>query len=249
MTAPIGDPPELFDEVPSGALAVYAHPDDAEVSAGGTLARWVSQGAEVHLLVCTAGEKGASDPAADTAELTRLRAREVAAAADRLGLASHEILGVPDGELEADTSLRRWIVEAVRRWRPQVVVCPDPTAIFFGDTYVNHRDHRRAGEATVDAVAPAAAIPHYFPEAGEPFTVSTLLLSGTLAVNAWVDVSDHLDTKIEALLCHRTQLGPDVGPEGGTEAWFRDVLRQRAAEGGARAGTRYAEGFRRISLR
>lgn len=239
----------LLDQVPDRALAVYAHPDDAEVSAGGTLARWAAHGSEVHLLVCTAGEKGASDPEVDPADLATRRAGEVAAAAGRLGLAGHEMLGIPDGELDAGPAVRVRIVAAVRRVRAEVVVCPDPTALIFGDAYVNHRDHRMAGEATVDAVAPAAASPLYFPEAGPAHGVGMLLLSGTLEPNIWVDVTDHLDAKIEALLCHRSQLGAAAGPEGGTEAWFRDVICRRAAEGGAVAATRYAEGFRRVSLR
>jgi len=240
--------PALLEEVPPRALAVYAHPDDAEVSAGGTLARWAAGGAEVHLVVCTAGDKGASDGALDPGALVRRRAEEVAAAAARLGLAGHAMLGIPDGELEADPTTRATLVAAIRRLRPEVVVCPDPTAVFFGDTYVNHRDHRMAGEACVDAVAPAAASPLYFPEAGPAHAVATLLLSGTLAPNLWVDVDDHLEAKIEAVLCHRSQLGVTAGPEGGSASWFDEVVRRRAAEGGRQAGTASAEGFRRIRL-
>src|SRR3954465_9470609 len=67
------DVAELFAATPSRALAIYAHPDDAEVSCGGTMARWSAAGAEVHVIVCTRGDKGSSDPAVDPAELADRR--------------------------------------------------------------------------------------------------------------------------------------------------------------------------------
>jgi LmbE family N-acetylglucosaminyl deacetylase len=231
----------VYGDAPARALAVYAHPDDPEISCGATLARWAAAGGEVHVLVLTRGEKGSSDPTTDTAELARRRAAEMEASGRVLGLAGREQLPVDDGELANTPELRRSIVAAVRRVRPDVVVCPDPTAVIFGDTYFNHADHRMAGWATLDAVSPAAGNPHYFPEQGPAHKVGAVLLSGTLAPNVWVDVAESLETKIGALLCHRSQL------EGSGE-WFRDVLRRRAEEEGRAAGIRYAEGFRRLTL-
>src|SRR5207302_351117 len=80
--------------------------------------------------------------------------------------AGHEQLRIADGELDNTSELRRQIVTTIRRVRPDAVVCPDPTAVFFGDRYFNHHDHREVGWATLDAVAPAASNPHYFPNAG-----------------------------------------------------------------------------------
>jgi LmbE family N-acetylglucosaminyl deacetylase len=233
--------PDLIDEVPARALAVYAHPDDPEISCGGTLARWARAGAEVHVLVCTRGDKGSSDPATDPEDLARRRAREMASASKLLGLAGHDRLDVDDGELENTSDLRASIVASVRRIRPDVVIGPDPTATFFGDSYVNHRDHRAVGWATLDAVTPAAGNPHYFAGAGPPHAVPTMLLSGTLEPDAWIDITDTLDVKVAALLCHASQLG-----EPGE--WLRDVVRERAAEGGRAAGVAHAEGFRRLRL-
>ncbi len=79
----------------------------------------------------------------------------------------------------------------------------DPTAVFFGQHYINHRDHRTTGWATLDAVAPAACNPHYFPEAGPPHTVRwSCILSGTLEPDVWVDVSATIDRKAAAIACH-----------------------------------------------
>ena len=235
----------LVEETPASALAVYGHPDDPEISSGGTLARWAKAGASVWVVICTKGEKGSQDPAQDPEALARIRVEETDKAAKVLGLAGHFHLGYGDGELEDNRPLRARIVELVRRLRPEVVVCPDPTAVFFGDRYFNHSDHRVTGWATLDAVAPAAGNPHYFPdqlrEGLSVHQVSAVYLSGTLEPNCWFDIGDFVDTKIDALFCHESQL-TDTGE------WFRDFLRERAEEGGRLAGVRYAEGFRRLAF-
>lgn len=229
------------DEVPTRALAVYAHPDDPEVSCGGTLARWSAAGAEVHVVICASGDKGTSDPEVRPQDLARRRAAEVAAATAALGVAGHHLLGHPDGEVENTAELRGELVALVRRLRPQVVVCPDPTAAFFGSSYFNHRDHRQVGWATLDAVAPAAASPHYFPQAGPPHQVEAVYLSGTLQPDLWVEITGTIEAKARALLCHESQLGE-------TGEWLRQVVHQRAEEGGRVAGVPYAEGFRILRL-
>lgn len=240
---------DLLDDAPARALAVYAHPDDAEISCGGTLARWTGAGAEVRLLLLTTGDKGSSDPEADPAALAARRAAEVGHAAGVLGFAGWDQFGAADGELDNTADVRSCIVAAIRRIRPDVVVCPDPTAVFFGDTYFNHRDHRVTGWATLDALSPAAGSPLYFPGTGLAHAVPQVLLSGTLEPNVWVDVGATVDAKVRALLCHESQLrAAAFGHEGGTADWLGALLRERAEEGGRRAGVRYAEGFRRLSL-
>lgn len=236
--SPVAD---LYDDAPARALAVYAHPDDPEISCGATLARWAAAGTEVHVLVCTRGEKGSKDPDVDPEELAARRGLEMAAAGQVLGLAGREQLTLGDGELENRPELRGAIVAAIRRTRPDVVVCPDPTAVLFGDTYFNHADHRIIGWATLDSVSPAAGNPHYFPAAGPPHSVGTVLLSATLEPNVWVDVAESLDAKVDALLCHASQLE-------GSPDFFRTVLQGRAEAEGRAAGVRYAESFRRLRL-
>jgi LmbE family N-acetylglucosaminyl deacetylase len=170
---------------------------------------------------------------------------ETAKSAALLGLAGHFHLGYHDGELPDDQELRAAITRSVRELRPQVVLCPDPTAVFFGDRYYNHRDHRVTGWAALDAVAPAAGNPHYFPdhlaEGLDVHHVQTVYLSGTFEPNCWVDISDTLERKIEALFCHDSQLTE-------TGEWFRQFLRELAVEAGRAAGVAYAEGFRRLSF-
>jgi LmbE family N-acetylglucosaminyl deacetylase len=230
-----------MEETPGIVLAVYAHPDDADVACGGTLARWAKGGSAVHLVVCTDGGKGTTDPAVEPAHLAAERAVELESSSELIGLSSVENLGFPDGELTDSDDFRRTLVERVRALRPAVVCGHDPTAVFFGQEYFNHRDHRIAGAALLDAVAPAAALPHYFPGAGPPHQVPTVLLSATLEPDEWVDISDTIETKASAVECHRTQFA-------GQDGWAGEAVRRRAAEEGRRAGVAYAEGFRRLTL-
>jgi LmbE family N-acetylglucosaminyl deacetylase len=233
---------ELLEDVPRTALAIYAHPDDPDVSCGGTLAAWAKAGCEVRVLLCTDGGKGSPDPAVDGRILAATRAGEAAEAGALIGLAGQECLNYPDGELADEPEFREALVAAVRRHRPEVVLCPDPTAVFFGQDYFNHRDHRVVGLAALDAVSPAAALPHYFPGAGPAHQVSTVLMSGTLDPNVWVDISTTLDVKGEAVGCHRSQF-PD-----GVE-WASMAMRLSAEDAGRQAGVPFAEGFRRLRLR
>jgi LmbE family N-acetylglucosaminyl deacetylase len=230
---------ELADEVPATALAVYAHPNDADVGCGGTLARWSKAGCEVHLLVCTDGAKGSPDPDLDGRTLATRRAEELAAAADVVGLASHRCLGLADGEVENSDGLRAELVGAVRSLRPDVVLGHDPTSVFFGQHYFNHHDHRQAGWALLDALFPAAALPHYYPDRGRAHQVPLVYLSGTLEPAVWVDITETIDLKLAAVACHGSQL-PETG------SWAAEALRSAAAEEGERAGVPFAEGFRRL---
>lgn len=227
--------------VPSRVLAIYAHPDDPEVSCAGTLIRWARAGASVHLVICTRGDKGTTDPGVDADVLAAVRVREADEAAAVMGLDGHEMLGYPDGELDNTIELRAQLVERIRTIRPEAVVCPDPTAVLFGNSYVNHRDHREVGFAVLDACAPASASPLYFPEAGPPHRVSVIYLSGTLQPDTWIDISSTIDTKIEALLCHQTQVGD--GPD-----LVGEVVRHRAVSAGAEVGVALAEGYRVLHL-
>jgi LmbE family N-acetylglucosaminyl deacetylase len=232
----------MMDDIPGVVLAVYAHPDDADVACGGTLARWAKAGAAVHLIVCTDGGKGTFDPEVTPADLAARRAAELEASSALIGLQSVTNLGYPDGGLADSDELRGTLVEWVRRLRPDVACGHDPTALFFGQEYFNHRDHRLAGTTLLDAVSPAAALPHYFPEAGPPHQVATVLLSGTLEPDVWVDVTETIDLKAAAVECHRTQFAEPGG-------WAGEAVRRRAEQEGRRAGAGYAEGFRRLTLR
>ena len=137
--------------------------------------------------------------------------------------------------------LRETLVGLVRSLKPDVVLGPDPTATFFGEVYVNHHDHRETGWALLDAVAPAAAMPLYFPEQGPAHQVSVLLLSGTHEPDVVADVSLVIDTKVKAILAHASQLDGDADA-------IRDVVYERAEQAGRPVGVAFGEAFRCLDL-
>jgi LmbE family N-acetylglucosaminyl deacetylase len=233
--------PELLSAVPKVALAIYAHPDDPDVACAGTLARWAKAGCAVHLVVCTDGGKGTRDPNLSPVELRERRVEEASEAAEVVGVASYHNLGLEDGELVNASELRAALVGFIRRIRPDAVFGHDPTAVFFGQDYFNHRDHRVAGWTLLDALSPSAVLPHYYPEAGPAHQVATAYLSATLEPDVWVDISEVVERKAAAVECHRSQMA-------GGSGWAATVVRHRAEEEGRRAGVRYAEGFRRLRL-
>jgi LmbE family N-acetylglucosaminyl deacetylase len=227
---------------PPSVLVVMAHPDDAEFSAGGTIARWVSAGSVVDYCLLTRGDKGTSDPDALSGDVAAVREREQRAAAAVLGVRSVRFLGHPDGMLENTLALRREIVAVIRELRPAAVISSDPTRR-YGPTYSNHPDHRAAADATLDAIFPSARDPLAFPDlrrAGlEPHRVAEVYLSNPTEATVAVDISTTLETKIAALVQHASQV---------TEERLRTFLPTRAADAGQAAGVEYAELFFRIEL-
>ncbi len=254
---------EILEVAPRRVLAVYAHPDDPYVASGGTIARWARAGAEIQIVVCTNGDKGAVNvdvdvdvdvgvdavdaegsslrsPGALSGALAHQRIEEAVSASEALGVGAPHFLGFPDGELD-EAVLRREMVSWVRSVMPDVVLSHDPTAIFFGRDYFNHRDHRVVGWAVLDAVSPAAALPLYFPGSGPPWQVGTVYLSGTTEPDIWVDISATVAAKVDALSCHVSQFA-DSGD------WFRSGVRERAEETGRYVGLSAAESFRMLRL-
>ena len=219
-----------------------AHPDDPEFVAGGTIARWCAEGAWVGYVICTGGDKGSDDATIGTSVLIQTRREEQQRAAARLGVQSVEFLEHADGELENTLTLRRQLVAAIRRHRPDTVVCFDPTSRFLGDFYINHTDHYTSGEAVLAAIYPAARNPRTFPEllaSGlEPHTVEQVYLASTNSPNRWIDIAATLEAKIGAMLEHTSQVSD---PDG-----LSAFLRRRATETGKPQNLAAAEAFRFI---
>lgn len=231
----------------SRAMVIVAHPDDPEFFCGGTVARWVREGIEVVYLICTRGDKGSSDPAMTPARLAELREAEERAAARVLGVREVVFLGYKDGELEPSLRLRGDIVREVRRYRPQIVITPDPTVRFSRGIYPNHADHRIVGDVALDALFPASGSRFYYPEqlaeGLEPHTVDEVYLTVTNDPDVWVDTTEVIDLRIAALRCHATQ----IRDMAALEKRIRDNVDQRWAPPGP--SPRYAEGFRRVLIR
>ena len=228
--------------VPPSAMVVVAHPDDAEFMVAGTVAKWARKGTEVTYVIITKGDKGSEDPNMTTEKLTVIREAEQRAAGAVLGVANYEFMGYPDGYLQHTLELRKDVTRLIRKYRPHVLLTFDPTSRFFSDNYVNHPDHRVAGDVALDATFPTARDRLTFPEllvdGYEPWKVRQVWLAGTDHPNVWVDIGDTMDLKKAALLEHPSQLGPDV-------VEFAEGFARMAAEG---QDFEFGESFRRFIL-
>ena len=192
-------------------MVIVAHPDDAEFSSAGTIAKWAREGNEIVYVLCTNGDKGTSDRSIAPAELAEVRKIEQRNACRVLGVREVVFLGYEDGVLTNTIQLRRDLVRQIRLWKPDVVVCQDPTSRWYGQQYINHPDHRAAGDAALDAVYPSARDPHVFPEllaeGLEPHKVREVYVISRESADVWVDIADTLETKIAALYEHVSQVG------------------------------------------
>ncbi len=230
--------------IPRRAMFIYAHPDDIEFGVAGTAAKWARHGCEVTYVVITDGNIGTDDESLSPEELGALRRAEQQAAADTAGVAHCVFMGYPDGRLVPDLALRRDLTRLIRQHRPNVVVCGDPTTIITSNNRINHPDHRAAATAAIDAVFPSADSPLLFPELRDEgllsHKVNYVYVSYSPDADLYVDISETMDIKLEALKQHRSQLG-DWDPE--------ERIRDWAAATGRRVGFAYAEAFRKITLR
>ena len=228
---------------PERALAIGAHPDDVEFGCGATLAKWAADGCEVHVVVCTDGSKGTWDPNADEAALIKVRQEEQRTASHTLG-ATGEVtfLGWVDGELESGMIQRAQVAESIRRTKPNVVLGHDPWK-----RYRLHPDHRHAGLLATDGLV-AARDPKFFPEQPVPHhRPDYLLLWEADEPDHAEEVSAFVDTKYEALLCHKSQFETTMDAGEDPElVQFRQRVEAKLATAGQAAGFSHAEVFKLI---
>ncbi len=229
--------------IPPIAMFIFAHPDDIEFGVAGTAAQWARAGSRVIYVVITDGNVGSHEDGMTPEKLAEIRRAEQTAAAEVAG-AECVFLGYHDGFLQPTLELRKDLVRLIRQYRPNAVVTLDPTNFFPGEDYINHPDHRAAGQAALDAVFPAAEMGMLYPDlAAEGLgghKVDYVYVTFNQKANYYVDISDTIDLKVEALNKHASQLG-DWNPA--------DMIRQWAAESGKKVGFAYAEAFYRISLK
>ena len=230
---------ELGSGGPLTAMVIMAHPDDAEFLCAGTVARWCDQGWTVYYVLATSGDKGTHDQSLSAQELAALREQEQREACAVLGVKEVIFLGYPDGFLEPTVEFRGQIVRLMRHYRPDVVVTWDGFRSAF-----NHADHRAVGIAVRDAIYPAVRDHLYYADQVadglEAHQVNNLLLAGSDAPDYHVDISAYVDKKLEAILCHRSQLG-HRSPEEIRRTWQE---RMRASRNG-----RPTESFKWVRIR
>ncbi len=230
---------------PKVVLGVAAHPDDLDFGASGTLAKFAEQGAAIHYLILTDGSKGTENKTLTPQQLSRIREEEQREAIKAIGGSKAHFLGYPDGYLEVTMDLKKDIVKIIRKVRPDVVITMDPSMLYSASRgFINHPDHRAAGQATLDAVFPLArdhlSFPELYQQGYMPHKTKTVLLTNFDQQNYIVDITNTFDKKIAALKAHQSQ----VGDIDNIKPW----LRENASKIGARGGYELGEGFIRIDL-
>ena len=200
---------------PERVLIVYAHPDDAEFFAGGTIARWASEGAHITLCLVTSGDKGSGDRAMTSTKLMTIREAETRTAAQELGIQDTIFLRWRDGEIQSGLTLRREIVRMIRLKKPDTLLSSDPTNRWRGDRRLNHPDHWIVADEVMSAVYPAARDHLNFPELMrdeglEPHITPYLYLALPTDANLRIDTTDFQAQKLRALQAHQSQVGTNI---------------------------------------
>jgi LmbE family N-acetylglucosaminyl deacetylase len=228
------------------ALVVTAHPDDVDFGAAGTIAAWTARGVAVTYCIVTDGQAGGFDPHVPRERIPAIRRAEQVAAAALCGVTDVRFLGYVDGELTVSHDLRRDVSRVIRQVRPDRMIIQSPER-YWSRIGASHPDHLAAGEAAIQAVYPDARNPFAHPtlladEGLEPWTVREVWLMADPHPDHWVDVTDTLEAKLEAIEAHSSQMqeGRDV------REFVRGFLAGAAQAAGFGEG-RFAEAFRVVS--
>jgi LmbE family N-acetylglucosaminyl deacetylase len=244
MTRMISEHFEAY--TPERVLAIGAHADDIDFGASGTVAAFAKDDAHIEYLIITDGSKGSSDPSMTTEQLVEMRQIEQRNAATKLGAKEVHFLDYEDGQLEVSMELKKELCRVIRHVRPDTVIVMDPTMVYLPQLgFINHPDHRAAGQATLDAVFPLARdhlsfADLYTEEHLEPHKVAHLLLINLEKQNCFIDITDTFDMKLAGLFAHTSQI-PDTDKT-------TSMLKERATAQGEQCGVTYAEGFVRIDI-
>ena len=221
--------------MPLDLLAIVAHPDDAELTCGGTLIKAARAGRRTGILDLTAGEMGSRGSPA-------LHAAEAAEANAIMGVATRETLGLPDSGITNTPETRRLLARALRRLQPRIVIAPAPAP--FG----RHPDHRVAAELIRDATFVSGL--RKLEDDLAPFRPHKVVHCITyredyLKPTFVVDISETFEDKLAAIRCYRSQFDDavqagEVYPNG--EPLY-EMVRHQAAHYGSLIRTRYGEPF------
>ena len=233
---------------PKTVLAVAAHPDDVDFGFAGSIAKWAQTGADIYYLIISDGSKGTEDRSIPASELIRIREEEQRAAAKLLGAKDVFFLGYPDSELIVTLELKKQIARYIRKLKPDTVLVMDPTMVYSNArdfSFINHPDHRVAGQVTLDAIFPLArdhlTFPDLLSEGLEPHKVSTVLMVNFEKHNFAVDISSTFNAKLSALGLHKSQVADLRNMQEMVKAW--------AETSGKHYGYTYAEAFVRLDIR
>jgi LmbE family N-acetylglucosaminyl deacetylase len=232
------------------AMVIMAHPDDAEFGSAGTVATWVRDGWEVYYVVCTDASAGGPGDATDVSPAARrhvsnTRKAEQREAAAVLGVKEVIFLDYPDGQTQPTLELRRDLVRMLRRYQPTRVIIPAPERRWEPALSIPryHPDHLAVGQAALAAIYPASQNPWDFSElldeGLQPHRVREIFIAAAPILNYYVDISDVIDIKFQALRRHASQVGNRFDE-------VEKMLRGFGADLGKQINVPYAEAYHRV---
>lgn len=213
-------------------MAFGAHPDDIELGCGGTLIKLVDTGHSVVMVDMVRGELG-------TRGTPETRRAEAARAAELIGAAARENLGLPDGDIQTDADAKRRVAEVVRTYRPQLVLLP-----YHQD---RHPDHYHTSEVVYEGTFLAGLVRY---ETGQP----SYRPNKVVYYMGWyefeptfiVDITAQFERKMQAVLAYSTQFKPDdpaFAQTVLTSPEYHWMLQHRMGHYGSLIGARYGEAF------
>ncbi|MDQ3098229.1 MAG: PIG-L family deacetylase [bacterium] len=199
-------------------LFVMSHPDDAEVMAGGMIARLVAAGKRVRFVKMTMGNKGSRQEVISESDLTQMRKEEDANAIAALGVLPEDnvYLDISDGAIENDIETIGKIAKQIRIFKPDLIVTHNPEDMIIrfakDENWVNHRDHRNTGKSALDAAYPYSRDLLFFPEQLKEEGVDSHSCGEFLLVDYYnhpdtimIDVTDFMEKRVTALASHASQ--------------------------------------------
>jgi bacillithiol biosynthesis deacetylase BshB1 len=218
-------------------LAVGVHPDDVELGCSGTILVSLAEGKKVGIVDLTRGELGTRGSA-------EIRKTEAANAAKVLGVQVRENVGLADGFFLNDEAHQRKVITVIRKYQPEIIICNAPED--------RHPDHGRSAKLVSDAAFLSGLrkieteLEGIQQEAWRPKYVFHYLQDRFLQPDFVVDISEHMDKKIESVLCYTTQFfNPDLNEPQTyiSSPEFLETVKARAMMLGKRIGVKYAEGY------
>ncbi|MFS4455565.1 bacillithiol biosynthesis deacetylase BshB1 [Maribacter sp. 2304DJ31-5] len=218
-------------------LVFGAHPDDAELGAGGTIAKEVSKGKKVGIVDLTRGELGTRGSA-------EIRDKEAVLAANVLGIKIRENLGFKDGFFKNDEKHQLAVIKTIRKYRPEIVLC----------NAINdrHIDHGKGSKLVSDScflsglLKIETELDGQEQSAWRPKLVYHYIQWKNLVPDFVVDISGYIDKKTEAILAYASQFHDPKNNEPETpisSKTFLESVNYRARDLGRLIGKDYAEGF------
>lgn len=219
-------------------LVICAHPDDPELSCGGSIAKWIAEGKEAVYIICTDGNKGSKDLGMSPYQLAALREQEQEAAAQILGVQRVIFLRHHDGELEANPLLKAELALLIRYIKPELVITHDPWR-----PYLIHPDHRAVGIAVTDAIVAARDhlfFPAFLAIGLEAYRPKAIYYTFPEKPDIIIDITGLIEIKLRAIAQHRTQI--EIIPD------WQERIKQMGARFGEKEGFAYAEIFKQVEL-